>query len=404
MRGYQQALIYLTIVGIIFRSELALLLGTHTLWLLLRSRLSIPQVITPGLFGALIGLLVTVPLDSFFWQRFPLWPEFSAFIYNVVENRASDWGTSPWHYYFTSALPRLLLNPLSYQFCIPFAMFTPTLRSAALDILIPNIAFAMLYSFQPHKEWRFIVYVIPPLTAVAAAGFSYIFTRRSKSFHFRILSYVLAASVVASFLASTAMLLISSQNYPGADALNQLHRIADGSKDTIRVHMDTTSCMTGVTHFLEIQRPEPPKGAGIRTLAREKHPSRWIYNKEEDKETLLTPMFWNQFDYILTEQPELVIGQKWEPINTIKGFAGVTLSKAADFEDAHYSMKILKECGDGQEDRGLICRARHLWAAFENMIKTNLTGGYWPKIRMDDRIWILKREPEKCVPRRAGTS
>ncbi|MCJ1354698.1 MAG: dolichyl-P-Man:Man(7)GlcNAc(2)-PP-dolichol alpha-1,6-mannosyltransferase [Icmadophila ericetorum] len=399
-KRYQHALTYLTIVGIIFRSEIALLLGTHTLWLLLRSRLSIPQVIYPGLLGALIGLSVTVPVDSFFWQHLPLWPEFSAFVYNVIKNRASDWGTSPWHYYFTSALPRLLLNPLSYQLCIPFAILTPALRSKALDILIPNLAFVVLFSFQPHKEWRFIVYIVPPLTAVAAAGFSYIFTHRSKSFYLRILSYILIASTIASFLASTAMLLISSQNYPGADALNKLHQIADGRKDTIRVHLDATSCMTGITHFLEIQRPElPPKPMNLRTIAREKFPSRWVYDKEEDQEKLLMPTFWNQFDYVLTGHPELVIGQKWDPVDTIKGFAGVTISVPQEYEDAHSSTKLLGECGDGKQDGGLWCRARNLWVTFENTMKTKITGGYWPKTKMDDRIWILRREPEKCAPR-----
>ena len=63
----------LTIAGIVFRSELAILLGTITIYLLTRQRISIAKAVIPaGIIGTAIGLFSTVSIDSFFWQTFPL--------------------------------------------------------------------------------------------------------------------------------------------------------------------------------------------------------------------------------------------------------------------------------------------------------------------------------------------
>lgn len=316
MQLYRRAMIILTAIGVIFRSELALLLGSHAFYLLIQRRISLDpfkDVVPSCIKGLCIGLAFSVPVDSYFWQKSPSWPEFEGFMYNAVKGKAAEWGVSPFHFYFSSALPRLLFNPLTYYLCIPIAISMHSIRKPARDVLLPNIFFIFLYSFQPHKEWRFIVYAIPPLLAVAAEGASWIWTRRTKSFLYRFLSLCLAASVLASFAASFAMLAISRLNYPGAEALNRVHAIADGKHKTVSVHMDTSSCMTGITRFLEKPVSQDHPRATI-----------WRYDKTEDAEKLLDPTFWRQFDYVLAESPERVIG-KWEVEETVDGYAGLTL-------------------------------------------------------------------------------
>ncbi|KAL8915415.1 MAG: hypothetical protein Q9172_006884, partial [Xanthocarpia lactea] len=327
----QQFLLIITITGVIFRSELALFLIPHTTLLLLTRRLTIPCIITFGLLGSLIGLSLTVPIDSFFWQRFPLWPELSAFSYNILHSQSSNWGTSPWHFYVTSALPRLLFNPMTYILCIPFAASQPVLRRPVMELVMPNLAFVALYSFQPHKEWRFIVYTIPSFLTAAALGASWIWTRRSKSALYRLLSLTLVASIAGSFVASGVMLAVSRLNYPGAEALNRLHalvpehqsRYPGGREERIvNVHMDTLACMTGITRFLQL--PAPPladlgESAGIEDAEKNLF---WVYDKTDEEEKLLDPVFWQRFDWVLAERPERVIG-KWKVVETVEGYGGL---------------------------------------------------------------------------------
>lgn len=354
---YKRALTILTATGVVFRSEIALLLATHTVYLLAfkRKYINLYDIIPAGFLGLVIGLSLTVPLDSYFWLRFPLWPELSAFGYNILAGQASNWGTSPPYFYLTSALPRLLFNPLVYQICLPFSISLPTRRPQVLDILIPNLAFVALYSFQPHKEWRFIIYIIPTLLAVASAGAAWIWDRRAKSLVYRILTACLVASSLGSFGASFVMLAVSRSNYPGAVALDQLHQLharQGGSQPVVRVHMDTLTCMTGVTRFLQIPPPGSLRGSN----------PMWIYDKSEDAALLLHPGFWKQFDYALSERVETVIG-KWEVIGVVEGYAGVAVVKPGE---------EIKSAADP--------------------LRRWLTRGWWLRTRSEPKIRILRKQ------------
>ena len=376
----KRALLVLTVLGVVFRAELAILLGTHTIFLLFRRHLSLEEVLYPGILGLSIGLCLTIPVDSFFWQRFPLWPELTGFMYNVMQGQSVSWGTSPFHHYFSSALPRLLLNPYLYLVSIPLTLIMPALRSQARNILIPNIVFVAIYSLQPHKEWRFIVYIVPPLTAVAAMGASWIWKRRAKSMAYRVLALVLVVSTLASFLTSFGMLLLSSYNYPGAEALNQLHRIADGSKSAINVHMDTLSCVSGVTRFLQISHTNNTTQ------------TRWTYDKTEDEAQLLYPAFWENFDYALAEKPEKAIGG-WEVVHVIKGFRGVNILRpraALDYNEAGLRLEDLFRSTDNIVQKTFVGIAYRLWPKFEHFMKTWITRGWWLQVRIDPQIRILR--------------
>jgi alpha-1,6-mannosyltransferase len=372
----------------VFRSELAILVFTITLWLMATAKISITRVIIPaGLGGLVIGLLCTVPLDSFMWQSFPLWPEWVAFYYNTIQGQSSEWGVSPWHYYFVNALPRLLLNPAIFMLCIPVAVLNVATRQRSLDLLVPLLAFVALYSFLPHKEWRFIIYVIPGLTGVAAAGASWIWIRRSKSIVYAVLSLALVGSVILSFVASTAVLALSSLNYPGGDALNILHHnIEHHEKPQFNVYFDNLACQTGVTRFLESHRGAQAVLDVLESqdIAAERV---WTYDKTEDPSALLDPMFWMNFDYVLAERPEKVIGS-WAIVHVVYGFGGVRLlkpgEKSGSLVEPTYNVNtgvVIPKTWTDKVAGG--------WSTLEGLVRQWVLGGYWVEVKMEPKIHIL---------------
>lgn len=435
----QKNMIYLFVAaGVIFRSEIALLLGTQLLDSLLHSRISLRTTIITGVKAALVALAISVPIDSYFWRR-PIWPELAGFYFNAIQGKSADWGTSPYGYYFLNLLPRLLLNPVILMPLIPLStLLSPTSYPSA-RLVIPSILFIAIYSLQPHKESRFIIYVVPPLTVAASLSASYIWTRRSKSIIYLFASILLSGSILASFAASTAMLLISSLNYPGGDALSQLHIYMRSHADLstsadfedanrVHIHMDVLSCMTGITQFQHYYRtpdqtinehmknPHLPYIGGRQT--------RVFYDKTEDTEILLDPSFWERFHYALMEEPGKAIGA-WDVIGTVYAYAGMeilrpgdevgsdeedletvyaanNLTKMKDGEEVNlYSEDVIGAVGEGaqlhsEKERSQLGDVR-LWDLSPFGIYTTArdsvrlaTGGWWVGPKMEPKIRILR--------------
>ncbi|KAF7931884.1 uncharacterized protein EAE98_004620 [Botrytis deweyae] len=415
--------------GVVFRSEIALLLFTQLAYLLVLSRISLKTIIPAGIQSAILALAVSVPIDSYFWQK-PLWPELAGFYFNAIQGKSSEWGTSPFVHYFTSLLPRLLMNPLIILLLHPLALTLPATKHTSKDLIVPSLLFVAIYSLQPHKESRFIIYVVPPLTAAASLSASYIWTRRSKSWLYTFGSLALLGSVALSFVASSAILMISSLNYPGGDALSQLHthilkdlsrspRTQRTQERNISIHMDVLSCMTGITRFQ--QYPSLPlrfpQNQNI-TLN---------YDKTEDSPELGEAAFWMKFDYALMEEPGLAIG-KWDVLDTVFAYAGIEILRPGDgssfserLEGVYRAnnitvrkegeapsaedVKSIEQDGTqnvkgGREGNGFLDLKTKLM--FEEMNKFGtynllrdagrlVTGGWWIGPRMEGRIRILRR-------------
>lgn len=379
------ALVLLTIAGIVFRSELALLVGTQTLFLLSTRQITITRAIFAGLVGLTVGLALTVCIDGAFWQSFPLWPEFEAFRFNVLAGQSSEWGTEPWSFYFTNALPRLLFNPLSYLLAIPVALRQPATRKSAASLLIPAVAFVALYSFQPHKEWRFIIYIIPSLTSVAALGAGYLWTHRSRSFFARWATRALMISSIGALLLSSLVLLpASAANYPGGQAIDALHSQPALYKDLsaqsdINVYLGNLACQTGVTRFLQ---QDPSSG--------------WVYDKTEDEGMKSTGGFWDRFDYVVLEASSdeksldadearlrrALPTSTWESVYVVNGFTGISVLRPGVPATGIAEKRILGSIGGP--------RAIELFESTREYARA-LLRGWWVEPRMEPRVQILKR-------------
>ncbi|TQV95861.1 alpha-1,6-mannosyltransferase subunit [Cordyceps javanica] len=391
----RQALLLLVISAAVFRSETALLLGSACLMLLVRKRASLGQLIPLVAVLSLGALALTVPVDSYFWQRVPLWPELAGFYYNAVLGSSSDWGTSPWHYYFLSALPRLLLNPLALPLAA-FALWQPATARPAADLVVPNLLFVALYSAQPHKEARFVFYVVPPLAAAAALGANYVFARRTKTLAHALVSLALPLSVLAALAGSVAMLLLSSLNYPGGDAVGQLFhlsRSAAATGETVSVHADVLTCMTGLTlfgqnpHGLPLAHGAPsPLPRGIASPP----PPLLLFDKTEDEAELARADFWTRFDYVLVEDPSKVTGGQWRTIGVVEGYDGIELLRpgvAPGGSDGDIDVEAHPQVASLQPPvlgRGLAVRK------VRNLVRS-LTRGWYVGPRMAPRINIMQQ-------------
>ncbi|KAH9606595.1 hypothetical protein KSS87_016125 [Heliosperma pusillum] len=216
----------LVVATLIFRCDVLLLACPIGLQLLLTRSVSVWKAIKCCVATALLSIGLTVIVDSVMWRRM-LWPEFEVFWFNSVLNRSSEWGllnvgftvwfknhhlttftrvtmapangkdaiddhyknVSPFHWYFTSALPRSLLAayPLfmvstNITASILPALWWSTELALMLDrrvsiYLLPVLSFVVLYSKLAHKELRFIIYSLPIFNMAAAISASRMYSK-----------------------------------------------------------------------------------------------------------------------------------------------------------------------------------------------------------------------------------
>ncbi len=183
------------------------------------------------------------------------------------------------------------------------------------------------------------------------------------------------------------MLAVSRLNYPGAEALNRLHVLAGNDTGIVRVHMDTLACMTGVTRFME--RPPPVLGDAQGAF--------WVYDKTEEEERLLDPVFWPDFDYALAERPERVIGS-WRVLGTVDGYAGIAIMRPEErweqaMDDVRALQSLWMESPWREDGRGTARKwVREMsLGRLESVIRKFVTKGWWVKMKTEPRIRILKR-------------
>lgn len=341
------------------------------LYQLIIPQISLKQLIPPFLVSFVMALLISVPLDAYFWQE-PLWPELWGFYYNAILGMSSNWGVEPWYYYFEAALTRLFVNPLVGSMLVWEAVFSSRTSHLARPLMVPSLLFMAVYSLQPHKELRFIYYVVPPLTAAAAIGANNIFAKRTKSTRLAVKAVLVGSSVLLSFAASTGMLLISSLNYPGGEALAQLQTIIKTSPHPnrpITVHADVPSCMTGVTLFGAAANNH---NTSIPSLS---------LDKTEDAIPLDTPEFWEQFDYLLIDSPMWIAGGHFTQLGVVEGYAGIELLKPG-MRAAGYNLEL----NGPTEFFGKAAIVRSL----RDKVRA-LTGGWWIGPRLEPMIGIWKR-------------
>ena len=268
----KRAAMCLVVTTAVFRCDVLLLLFTVGLGWLFQRQLTIVEALRVGIVTGMVCLLVTIPIDSYLWQTYWIWPEGQVFYFNTILGKSSDWGTSPWHWYLSSALPKALLLtgmlvPIGVlripEQIVAFFQRRPRSLSNLIDTsllpyLIPIAGFVGLYSCLGHKEMRFIFPAMPVFNMAAAAGLERLhrlafipYKDKPPSSKLALVLWLGGISLcLISLLASFAFVGVSRHNYPGGTALQILlsERANDLSERT-NVHVDVAAAMTGVSLF-----------------------------------------------------------------------------------------------------------------------------------------------------------
>jgi alpha-1,6-mannosyltransferase len=255
-------------------APLAAAVGVH---MLVTRAVRFRSALTAAAAAGAASAAVSVAFDSLLWRRL-LWPEGSVLWFNTALNKSSEWGVSPWHWYWSSALPRALAGTA------PLAAAGAALDARARGVAAVALAFIAAYSFLPHKELRFILPAVPLLNVVAGVGVSRALggegdgggrkKRTPPHLRHRARRAVVLAFLAAAAAATVALTSIASAaaavNYPGGVALARLHALGGvtGGKDAPSsrnstvfppglawpptVHIDVAAAQTGVTRFGQV--------------------------------------------------------------------------------------------------------------------------------------------------------
>lgn len=307
---YQWSILLFALTSVVFRSEVAAMGSGIALLSVVYGKISLLKAVKFGLMGLVLGMGVSLTVDSYFWQTWCI-PEVDAFIFNVLKGNATNWGTEPFFAYFTHYLRMLFVPPTILLLnLLGFKMAPTDLKIVSLSAFFH----ILVMSLQPHKEWRFIVYALPPIILLGSTAAAYVWENiEINSVRNLLFVGLLPLSPLLSLAISSAFLYVSTLNYPGGEAVAKFNDMIVANNITnSTVHLNVPVCMTGATLFGELDHGV----YGIR------------YDRSEKVSEL--EELWPTFDYLITTEPHASLipfsdspSEAWEMIQNTTMFSGL---------------------------------------------------------------------------------
>jgi len=288
----------LTFTAVVFRIEIVLLAIPIFLLEVKNKKISFIRLVISVLLSTAISIGITVSIDSYFWGKL-VWPEGAVFQFNVINNGSLAYGTSPWYSYFTVHIPKMC------TVAIPFTLYAFYEKPRIRRLLTPVISYIIIYSFLPHKEARFIFYIVPLINIAGGVGLFYIHSSSVFSVAKKLIYYLTLLIIIANLIISGLMAYVSSFNYPGGYALNTINKL-ESSNEPIKVHIDVYTAQTGASRFGQIN-------------------DKWIYDKDE---TIINQQQFidKNYDYATVLQPSLFNSKQWKIESTVNALLGVSFN------------------------------------------------------------------------------
>lgn len=336
-------------VSIVFRCDVAPLAGFILLSEVLSGTMPFLPALKAGVGISLLSISMTTAIDSYFWRLPFYWPELEVLIFNTVKGGSAAYGVSPFYTYFLSMIPKLA--PLG----LPLSLYAALVDRRTRRYLVPILLFVFTYSILPHKEWRFIIYVIPILNAVSGVAISHLYSIRqeSRAAKFAILAVKLIAVLHLAF--SVGKLYVSIYNYSGGEALSIVHNhLSSSSHKTPYIHIDTAAAMTGASLFGQLS-------------------SSYRYSKVENH-TTPESFLDAKYTHLLTSIPEMHSSKEWRSLEIVEGFDGLSLYPGGIRQ---WVIEVCHRLGDWTLE----------WHPRKGVLGLPLP----VRLRLSPKIWILER-------------
>jgi len=201
-----------------FRFQIAFAIIGSGLWLLLVKKISLNHL---GILIAsgLISIICCTGVDYWFYENLEFTP-FNYFFSNIIEQKANNWGTRPWWYYFNKFIIQAA-PPISI-FLLAFFMFglIKNPKNIFSWSLVPYIIAHIIVG---HKELRFMFPIVFGFIYLACLGIdNFIATRR----------YMKAGRIVLyTLIVINIPILILKMRMPAQEAINYYQYLYDYSSN-----------------------------------------------------------------------------------------------------------------------------------------------------------------------------
>lgn len=186
-----------------FRFQMAFAMAGLGLWLLFVQKAKWKNILVL-VFPALMVMLICVGIDTWFYEETVFTP-FNYFYQNIVENRAAEFGETPWWDYFKLFIEKAI-PPFSLVFLILF--FVGGYRNKSSVFLWVFVPFLLGHMAVGHKELRFLFPMVFAFIFLVSLGIDAFITRYKyrKSWN-----WLLIPALIINFTALSAYALTPTQ-------------------------------------------------------------------------------------------------------------------------------------------------------------------------------------------------
>ncbi|MCL7763179.1 hypothetical protein MPF19_07090 [Polaribacter sp. Z014] len=157
----------------LFRYQIAFAILGVIFWLIFIRKEKLNKIIII-LLGILFTVFLGILLDSWFYGELTIAP-YNYFVENIINNKAAEFGVSPWYFYIVLILFYALL-PIGILLISSTIIFTYHKKTSLITWAI--IPFLIIHSLVSHKEIRFLFPLINFAPIILIVAYEYIIEKK----------------------------------------------------------------------------------------------------------------------------------------------------------------------------------------------------------------------------------